>query len=402
MGDVDTFIGSTFSTRKGGILTVTGKLPKVGLLPINYTVECSICSVDTELFTKQFTKSKHELKRGGCPCGCSKSARWTKEQYEVLVLRVCKVKNCTFVGFYGDWRGVDTKLTLICNFDGNTWNTTSIDMFLHEETGCPMCGRKSTGSKLRKDDQVMIESFYNSGLSRSKYTFTRNTTKVNSLGYYPFWDMRCTSCSNDMYVKAGLCTGVFTSASNRLQQAQLPCRCANTYHWTKEQREYKVFQICKEESLTFLQWCGVGYSSNKSKLDWICSSGHHCTTALCGFLSGTRCRQCNGGHVQQQAYIHLLSDGSIPYCLKYGIAGTSGLRQNSQDNKSSFSVSNIGTWEFDSIAMCKRVEQVVGSIVERPYASKWDFPDGYTETCSIRYLDSIIETYEDYGGTIIT
>lgn len=394
----DDFIGSTFDTPTGSILTVVDKFDKVAFRPIKYVVECSSCSKDAELFTKPLALSKYDLKSGGLPCGCSKSPRWSKEQYKTMVLRMCGIKQCTFGGFRGKWKGVKTKLILTCNFDNNTWDTTNIDMFLNDKTSCPECGKRLIGNARRKEDQIIIESFYEAGLDRTKYTFTRNTVDKNSKGYYTFWDMKCTTCSNDMYVEAGVCSGVFTSPSNNLQQSQLPCRCAKTYQWTKTQREYQVFQVCEKENLIFLQWHGEGYKSNKSKLDWTCSEGHNCTTVLHGFLSGTRCRQCNGGHMQRQAYINVLTDGKLPYCLKYGIAGEANVRRNTQDSKSVFTVDSIGVWEFPSIDLCKRAEQVVSSCVDRPYAAKWDFPDGYTETCSIKYLADIINIYTDYGG----
>ena len=147
------FIGTKFNTPKGGILTVVGKLPREPGKNAKYQLECSICSKDTELFPELFTSGKSSLTRGSCPCGCSTSHKWTKEQYKIIIIRKIKDK-CKFLGFVGEFKGTKTKVKLCCLIDGYEWDP-SINDLLHGGHGCPCCGGNARYTKETATDKIM-------------------------------------------------------------------------------------------------------------------------------------------------------------------------------------------------------------------------------------------------------
>ncbi|HAS2514412.1 TPA: hypothetical protein LNG45_003469 [Vibrio cholerae] len=136
------FIGEQFHTPKGGTLTVTGVSPIKQGRGALFTVECSVCSADAELWPSgSIIASKGHLIKGVVPCGCTRSPRWTQDQFEILVKRKCEEKGYIFQGFVGEYKGAFTYLRLHNLQNDNTWETTTITSFLHIGTGCPLEAR---------------------------------------------------------------------------------------------------------------------------------------------------------------------------------------------------------------------------------------------------------------------
>ncbi|AUR94295.1 hypothetical protein NVP1193O_164 [Vibrio phage 1.193.O._10N.286.52.C6] len=81
------FIGRTFPTPKGGVLTVTGLIERRGKVNI-FEVKCNICSSDVELLPSPITATKGHLTSGRIPCGCSKSPQWSPDQNAIRFKRL--------------------------------------------------------------------------------------------------------------------------------------------------------------------------------------------------------------------------------------------------------------------------------------------------------------------------
>lgn len=63
-------------------------------------VKCHTCCLDSELFGEAIFKTKIVNLKSGCiPCGCAKTVRWSKAQYEVKINRQAEIKNYKFIGF---------------------------------------------------------------------------------------------------------------------------------------------------------------------------------------------------------------------------------------------------------------------------------------------------------------
>ncbi|AHK11172.1 hypothetical protein S14_60 [Shewanella sp. phage 1/4] len=298
---MDSFIGEEFTTPKGGIITVVGVVPKVKRKSIIYLLSCSICMQDTELFPHPIESTKGDLKFGVIPCGCSSRPRWNKEQYRVRIERECvKRGDIKFISFIGDWKYRNTRIKLQCVLDGHTWDNAIMNFLVGN--GCPECKRDKISMSMIKPDDFMAESFINTNMFIKGTTFTRNTQRINSSGYKSYWDMYCPICSNDEYTKGGLCSGVFTAASTCFKKGRHPCRCSTKFRWSKEQREYQINKICKEEGVVFIGWTG-NYKGTTTPFRWVCASKTHtCTTPIGSFIRGSRCRFCRDELVGHNGY----------------------------------------------------------------------------------------------------
>ena len=131
---VDDFIGREFPPPKGGDLIVVGVNGLKGNKRM-YLCNCSICSVDTELFPLPFsmTKSVLTMKRDSTPCAYN----WSDTQYKIRVERECALKGYTFKGWKGKFIGKDTKIRLFNPITKNSWTTNSIHNLLNGGRGDP-------------------------------------------------------------------------------------------------------------------------------------------------------------------------------------------------------------------------------------------------------------------------
>ena len=213
--EIDDFIGQKFGEQ--GQVEVIGKKRENGYTL--YQVKCSVCSPDTELFKDGvFNITKGNLTDGKLPCGCAKSMRWSKDQFTLRVTRKCAENNCQFLGFSGDWKKSQTKLKLLCNECDNRWESTDINSLLNRKSRCPECSSYTLHANRRKLDSVAIEKFFASGAFLSGTEFKRSEEDREIWGY------SCPVCSNDQYVSAGLCSGVFQAVSYSLSKGALACR----------------------------------------------------------------------------------------------------------------------------------------------------------------------------------
>lgn len=283
------FIGSTFLTPKSTILTVTGITPSsVGskIRNCRFIVECSSCSKDRELFPDEFTSTKSNLTTGKIPCGCARNPNWSEHQYKVRVQRLCTEKGYIFHGWFGNYNKRSTYVDLENPKTGNRWQSGTIKSFLRGH-GDPV---EAVHKRTVNDDQH-IHDFMKTGSFIDGTIFCRSD-KVYSTGAKIYWKYTCPICSNDEYVKAGVCTGIFEGDVSSMKKGIRSCRCSKGYNWTQKQREYQIKKICTEEDLTFINWCDEKYKGVFSRFRWLCKEGHKRTTSIYRFLAKRRCKTC--------------------------------------------------------------------------------------------------------------
>ncbi|MNQ62135.1 hypothetical protein D3C85_764670 [compost metagenome] len=156
-------------------------------------VVCDICCVDIELHGPNPFRMLHSafyMKQQ--PCGCSKSHRWTKEQYEILLSRKAESLGFMFNGFAEDFHGKTTKISLTCAKHGE-WRSGIISNFLHRAIGCPECKRELVGIRAKKDDDEIIKKFKLVDVFHPDTIFKRSNTK-DAYGSY-LWEMHCPLCN---------------------------------------------------------------------------------------------------------------------------------------------------------------------------------------------------------------
>lgn len=277
------FVGSTFQTPKGGVLTVVGVRNgnrRCGKRRSKYILKCSLCSLDEELWGYgSILSEKGNLGIGQIPCGCSKTPRWSENQVKVRVSRTCKDRGFIFNGWVGEYKGATTLLDLEDPSIGLRWKTTNVNGLFS--------GKVVTGEYVMKSNEHHIKDFISTKKFTKDYVFWRDSGK--------FWKYKCPKCSEDEYTLNGLCNGIFKSNMDSLKKGCYSCRCSKIFKWTQEQREYQISKVFTDESLgKFLGWKDEsGYKNSKSKFVWRCKEGHLSKTTVHSFLNGgIRCRQC--------------------------------------------------------------------------------------------------------------
>jgi hypothetical protein len=119
-----------------------------------------------------------------------------------------------------------------------------------------------------------------------------------------------------------------------------------------------------------------------------------------GLRSGSKSCNC-GTYNQTKAYIHVIVDKQVPIAIKFGISNNPRRRYLEQKKASNFTVEVHSVWNFSTSSSCKRAESMCKNLSDFPCLSKSDFPNGYTETLPVFYLDRVIKTYQENGGVQI-
>lgn len=286
------FIGSRFTTKTGSVLEVIGVKGKTSRGVAIFTCTCTICSEDTEVFPEgSIYSTKGNLLNGATPCACNGGHHYSVTQYKILIERLCNKYDYTFLGFVDEFKDSSTKIKLKNNKTGSAWDTTSIRGFINQNVRDPSTRGERIGKVLKVDRSVHIKDFYSAGFSKDYYFWESN--RVNSQGFYPYWYYYCPICSEDEYVKNGLCTGIFEQSLVYLKRGLKNCRCSKHYKYTQEQIEFKIKSLCDEDNYIFTGWEDGQYEGCHSKFKFICPLGHSDSTLPYTFIKGCRCKKCS-------------------------------------------------------------------------------------------------------------
>lgn len=213
----DNFIGTKFGPNN--CLEVVAWCGERAHYNKKYTVFCSVCAEDPELFRfGLFLITKQKIMVGRIPCGCSGNvSEWTEEQQIVRIQREIDKRDFkyTFLGFSESFRGRDTKLHLSCEL-GET-KSVSLNNFLKGQN-CPLKRRQSVGDKNRKDDEECIKSFIETGAYSDGTTFERSS-RVDKNGWLIFWKVHCS-----------LCDETYEASIGNLTRGTRGCSCSQRTH----------------------------------------------------------------------------------------------------------------------------------------------------------------------------
>lgn len=364
-----------------------------------YVVKCSECSKDSELFGDGiFRIFKDNLKVGNLPCGCALNPKWTEDQYKIRANSTCKEKGYIFHGFAEEFKGTMTKLKLECPKHG-IWSTNCLMHLLNKGSGCPSCHIENL--KMYNITRSSISTplkFMSTGKFKEGTKFWRSE-KIGQKGNLPYWFSSCPICSNDEYVKNGLCSGVFESHRGELLKGCMPCRCSTSYSWTQDQYEYRIKKKMLESKTTdeFVGFIN-GFKNQKSKFTRKCLLHGEYETLVSGYLNANTTCPCCANQNQKECYINLIKDNNSVIALKFGIAKDSEQRVKQHNYKSIFEVEQYGIWQFPTVKSCKAAERHIKNNLPCRFLTKEEMPDGYTETTSGDNLKTIIKIYEDFGG----
>jgi len=207
-------------------------------------VQCTKCMQDSELYgDATYIVSAGNFKKGQKPCGCSKSPKRTKEQWEIILKRKAKSNNHEFLGFVDEDInfGQNTKLNMHCNTCQNDWNTASLENYI-QDRGCPKCANKKRGQDRSTSTQEWISRFMKTG-QFDGYLFERQTQTSR------LWNVVCPKCGTGK---------VFTSDRSNLVAGKIPCDCKLGGGFNKSQNSY--FYLLKINVAGNL-YCGYGITN---------------------------------------------------------------------------------------------------------------------------------------------
>ena len=107
-----------------------------------------------------------------------------------------------------------------------------------------------------------------------------------------------------------------------------------------------------------------------------------------------------GKYRQQEAYINFIKDGDNIICLKFGISRDSNKRLKQQVSRTLLEVVQHAVYNFPTVEACKDAEKKCKETFLTGVISKFEMPDGYTETTYTHNLGEIVKIYESFGGTL--
>lgn len=179
-----------------------------------YKIACKLCSEDKELFpVEYFISNKNNLVYNNqCPCGCSFSPKWNKEQYIILAKREAK-ERFIIHGFTEEFNGVYTKISCECIIDGFKWET-SLNTIINKGCGCKECAKREISSKHRNKEAigncikacdeegytfVGFDKGYKNSFSRLKYICPVHGEKHVSYNNFVNHGSRCPDCAKEEF-----------------------------------------------------------------------------------------------------------------------------------------------------------------------------------------------------------
>lgn len=136
--------------------------------------------------------------------------------------------------------------------------------------------------------------------------------------------------------------------------------------------------------------------SNKVKIKIICPIHGVFEQRVNDHMAGKGCRSCSKNGCDN-AYVHLIKDGENSLCIKYGVAKNVNRRLSEISSSTSLDVINIYVFSFSDSNECYAAENEIKKKVTN-YLSSTDMKDGWSETCDIRFLDFVVNTFKSFGG----
>lgn len=147
-----------------------------------------------------------------------------------LVLIECEKRGWEFLGWVGEYKGYNTKLTLSNEY--GVWNTTSLNNFLHRKQGCPFSKGEKISEKNKLPDEVIIKNFFSTGRYCDGTIFKREV--------YPYWSVYCPICKTKG--KAVHCD---------LMRGQKCCSC------NKHRQEYAYINLITQKEIVLAIKYGI-------------------------------------------------------------------------------------------------------------------------------------------------
>lgn len=375
-----------------------GVRSKVGYTYVNKRymsiIYCPICAKDQELYKDGLFMADSQYKRNKIlPCGCGKSFKYNEEQCTTLVKRALPA-GMTFVKFTDGFNnGTHSDLDIECPEHG-VFTTNYRSIYLKGI----MCTKCNGTHKTIGDEYIQhVNSLYKT----LGFTFKRSE-RTDYEGFKTYLDYTCPVCSNDEYVKSGLCTGVFSLAQSQINGKTKSCRCSSRYSWKQHHIEYQIKKIIKEEGLkdSFVGF-KIPYVNNTTKFTRLCSEHGEYETSVANFKNRRDvCSLCYKSRFnpQKPAYVYLVRwYGFGEEYLKFGITNREVLaRVKEQYSKSDLDYEILSSYYFQDGAKAEHLENIIKQNFETSVCSPSFMRNGHTETTHISNYELISLLCEEF------
>jgi len=335
------------------------------------------------VFHQSMSNHTHSKNPTGCP-SCSGIKQLTlKERLEQAV----KVHGDIYD--YSQWPEsltAKTKVETTCTLCNHKW-VHNVDNHIRGR-GCPNCKshnsileKKALKEKLSLSKMRKCETLIDgcSDLQKSKYSYDKLPMPFLMKSVYEF------ECKEH---------GTFftTPYNHFIKKSDCP-NCVNSNlknrhmfgfdKWLKFLKSiHNKYEFRQHES---------GSNTAKDKIYAICPLHGEWVVSI-DSLKSSGCPACKG-QSQNYLYINQVENG----CLKFGIACDPERRLKGQNRVNNLQMERLMVFIFPNYSDCRNCESEIKKSVT-PVLSKKDLCDGWTETCSSKYLSLIISMCKGFGG----
>lgn len=342
-------------------------------------VSCDICSKDKELFPNLFKTNKQQVEAGILPCGCSKSVRWSSDQYRVKIQRECDSSGLII---YDLPDKILSKSTItLKSVEGILWNVV-VSNFLKGVR--PKWFKRAAKTKIK----TALEKYSTSNIK---------ILRGKDGSYYE----QCFVCKDDEYSSIGLRTEFKTTKDNLRNNTRM-CRCNPKHH--KLLYEWQILLKRKINDLggVFLGIEDFDKCKTNSWVYYLCRKGTVTRSRLYNLWWGNRwCRCCSLINTTHYLYVVLWEFEKGMVWGKYGITSKPPRERCEQQNKKSphnLKYSFYKVWEFTDYKLAKYAEDSLKSLNLTAVPSRSEFPDGYTETflptpINLKTIEGVLKSY---------
>lgn len=367
--------------------------------------KCKLYCKDSGRYWETTSIEKH-LSRSGCPCGgCSYKNKMNKSKEKITnkILKVQDYYAIDFLGFKDEiYTGTTTKVVLRCRKHSVTWDSTearAIADKTYDNSGCKLCKKELIlAINDAKDKDIIKDLSNNYGfLEGTKFWRSGRVTSGNARNY---WKYTCPRCSEDEYVKEGLCNGIFEVFIGSIREGAKGCRCSVAYRWTPEQKEYNLSKCVKDDKITFISWV----NGNTERANLKCEECNHEWDALYYNIvsNGNRCPSCKKARSFWGLYKDRLYDIDSLYLFHmksseedfYKIGRSFNIETRIKDMKPYYEATLIGSWQNMHKVVFRKEKELHKTVKVFSYTPFYKF-GGETECFTKEILDhpEIISTF---------
>ena len=241
---------------------------------------------------------------------CNPTKPKTEEEITNDIVRLCKEKDFTFLGFNGDFIGVMSKLNLMCNKCGYTWNTTTYVNLSRKGRKCHSCGRKNPSSMPTNLDANHAIEKLNTSLKNTSLEFLSFDENGYNGRKNAYVLLKCKKCGE---------VSKFGYSYILKRNGKVFCKfCESNGKFSNETAIEKVIEKCKLLDYTFLGFDTTDgkYKGKETKLKLKCNKCSYMWTST-SFDHFTRgiitCLGCNNYWKMEKEVECVLKENNIDY-----------------------------------------------------------------------------------------